>query len=44
MFFHRGGASFAACDRTDSIAETTNFILYLPQGNKQYTMFKVWEI
>ena len=39
MFFDsRNGKSFRACEKTASIATFPWYILYIPQGNKLYTM------
>ena len=39
MFYYHGSGSFTACGLTAQIYDDTNVILYLPQGNKLYTMF-----
>ena len=46
MFFYEEGdeSFFYACEITASIVEITNLVLQIRQGNKLYTIFKVWEI
>ena len=39
MCFYHSDGSFNACERTASIYEDANSILYLPQGNKLYKWF-----
>ena len=45
MFFYEEGdeSFFDACEITASIyLQQSNLVLQIPQGNKLYTIFKVW--